>query len=275
MSELIFQHAIQSGGLRVNKSASILDSDELLVSVVTVVLNGEKHLEKAIQSVICQSHSNIEYIIIDGCSSDRTVDIIRKYDDQIDYWVSEPDSGIYDAMNKGISFSRGALIKFINADDLLSVGSIEKAVQAYQSIEGRDRTIINSYLEVIDDKGESLEVWKNDKNGKRYPAFLHPSWYVPASVYRECGLYNLNYRISSDYDFYMKLIHNNCAVHTLEYPLAKFRVGGASSGFSGIFETYRINKKYNGTLYSVYALFLGLSAKLKSKAKIRLKEYCN
>ena len=90
-----------------------------MISVITVVFNGEKYIEQTIQSVINQSYENIEYIVIDGGSTDETINIIRKYDDQINYWVSEPDTGIYDAMNKGTLLACGSHTLHTNADDLL------------------------------------------------------------------------------------------------------------------------------------------------------------
>src|ERR1700739_1974354 len=88
-----------------------------LVSVITVVYNGAKFIEQAIQSVLNQSYKNIEYIVIDGGSNDGTVDIIKKYDKQINYWQSERDGGIYFAMNKGVSLATGELIGILNTDD--------------------------------------------------------------------------------------------------------------------------------------------------------------
>ncbi len=107
------------GGLRTKGYFKLSLPAKPLISVITVVSNGEKHLEKTIQSVMNQAYDNVEYIIIDGGSTDGTVDIIRRYDDQIDYWVSEPDSGIYDAMNKAASTSNGNWLYFIGADDVL------------------------------------------------------------------------------------------------------------------------------------------------------------
>jgi glycosyltransferase involved in cell wall biosynthesis len=90
-----------------------------LISAITIVLNGEKHIGQAIQSIIAQTYDNVEYIVVDGGSNDGTIDIIKKNEDRIDYWISEPDKGIYDAMNKGIHSSRGEWIYFLGADDVL------------------------------------------------------------------------------------------------------------------------------------------------------------
>ncbi|MDJ0527448.1 MAG: glycosyltransferase family 2 protein, partial [Microcystis sp. M53600_WE12] len=105
-----------------------------LVTIITVVFNGEKHLEQTIQSVISQTYDNVEYIIIDGGSTDGTVDIIRKYEEVIDYWVSEPDAGISDAMNKGISLATGILINHLHAGDKFAADTtLSSVVSSYNS----------------------------------------------------------------------------------------------------------------------------------------------
>ena len=101
-----------------------------LISVITVVYNGDKHLEQTIKSVVNQKNNNIEYIIVDGGSSDQTLDIIKRYDKAVDCWISEADSGIYNAMNKGILLSKGDYISFLQADDWYDPDAISKVVSS-------------------------------------------------------------------------------------------------------------------------------------------------
>jgi len=96
-----------------------------LISIITVVKNNEKYLEETIQSVVNQNFKNFEYIIVDGKSTDGTIEIIKKYNNKIDYWISENDKGIYDAFNKGLDIANGNLIGFVNSDDILTPNALE------------------------------------------------------------------------------------------------------------------------------------------------------
>lgn len=116
------------GGLRTKVIKKEKKSKYPLLSIITVVYNGEAVLEKTIQSVINQSYDNVEYIIVDGNSSDGTLDIIKKFENKIDYWQSEPDKGIYDAMNKGIDLAEGTWFCFMNAGDLFADENVLKSV---------------------------------------------------------------------------------------------------------------------------------------------------
>ncbi len=102
-----------------------------LISIITVVYNGEKYLKQAIESVINQTYKNIEYIIIDGGSTDNTLNIIKNYHQNISKWVSEPDNGLYDAMNKGIKLATGELIGMVNSDDWSELTAVEIIVNEY------------------------------------------------------------------------------------------------------------------------------------------------
>ena len=119
----------QEGGTRNRGELKRSVSNQPLISIITVVRNGEVHLEEAIKSVLNQSYGNIEYVVIDGNSTDSTLDIIRKYEDRIDYWISEPDKGISDAFNKGIALCKGEWIGIINADDWYELDTFNNIIQ--------------------------------------------------------------------------------------------------------------------------------------------------
>jgi len=119
-----------------------------LVSIITVVFNGERYLEQTIEAVLGQTYTNVEYIVVDGGSSDCTVDILRKYEGCIDYWVSEPDAGIYDAMNKGLSLASGQIVGIINADDYYDKDACLNVVQ--QFIADPEIGLIHGAMRVLD-----------------------------------------------------------------------------------------------------------------------------
>src|ERR1700739_123500 len=130
-----------------------------LVSIITVVYNGSKYIEQTINSVLNQSYKNIEYIIIDGGSTDDTLNIIKRYESKIDYWQSEPDEGIFFAMNKGISLAKGELIGIINADDFYLPGTVKNVVEA-DNVYHAD--IYHGDMQYISEKGEPLSSAKPD-----------------------------------------------------------------------------------------------------------------
>lgn len=164
---------------------SIDNQDKPLISVVTVVYNGKEFIEKTILSVIRQSYKNIEYIVIDGGSTDGTVDVIKKYKDKIAYWTSEKDAGIYDAMNKGCLRSNGAGITFLNAGDVY-LGDVFNDVLGFPAI---------IQCKVKYSNGALVE--KKMGNPKMGMPISHQ-----AIIYKNnhC-LYSLDYKISSDYDY--------------------------------------------------------------------------
>ena len=149
------------GGLRTRGYGKRSELNKPLISVITVVYDAVENLESAIQSVLNQTYDNIEYILIDGGSTDGTLDIIRKYDDVIDYWVSEPDSGVYDAMNKGVGLSQGEYVLFLGSDDSL-FDVLHEAVDCF----GNGIGIVSYYGNVI------LSKDKRVYDGKFYPLKL-------------------------------------------------------------------------------------------------------
>jgi len=178
--------------------------DILKVSIVTVVYNAKEDLEKTIESVLEQDYSKIEYIIIDGGSSDGTLDIIKKYQNRINYWISEKDNGIYDAMNKGIKFASGAYINFLNAGDLYSSLTVVSNISS--KIREKNCKIIYGNV-VYNRKDGSLFI--DDKSRKKSSNIYeinHQSCFYSLNLHKQYGLYSLDYKISSDFLFLNSVI---------------------------------------------------------------------
>ena len=199
------KNAIQ-GGLRTKgiiKSSSI---EKPLISIVTAVFNGEKFLEQSIQSVCSQSYDNFEYIIIDGQSRDNTLDIIRKYDDAIDYWVSEPDRGIYDAWNKALSLTQGEWIMFLGADDFL-IPDILNEYLDFIHLQPSDIQFISAKVELIDSNQKTIKIvgtpWKWNIF-KRYMNIAHVGALHHIKLFEMYGTFDIHYKIAGDYDFLLR-----------------------------------------------------------------------
>lgn len=183
-------------------------TDKTKITVVTVCYNAATAIEETIQSVINQTYSNIEYIIIDGGSRDGTVDIIKKYADKIAYWVSEPDEGIYDAMNKGIDVATGEWINFMNAGDIFYKCSTINSV-FNESFDGVDvvygDTIAVNSFGMFTIKAASID------RMKCHIPFCHQSCFIRLLAMRRRH-YDLKYRISADYNFFYKLLFEDDGV---------------------------------------------------------------
>jgi len=231
------------GGLRTKGVIKTSKKNKPLISIITVVYNGELYIEKTIKSVLFQSYTNIEYIIIDGGSSDCTLDIIRKYEHAIDYWVSEKDNGIYDAMNKGLKIANGALIGMINSDDWYEKDALSKVSKLYNNdkvlIYGNMLTHFTSgatYLHDIE-KPNSIEEVKISK--------IHPTVFISASLYNDIGFFDTNYSISADFDLIIRAYKSGAKIRKINSIIANFREGGISSNNAGSFEGLNIMRKHD------------------------------
>ncbi len=248
-----------------------------LVTIVTVVFNGEKYLEQTIQSVINQTYDNIEYIIIDGGSTDGTLDIIRKYEKVIDYWVSEPDAGIYDAMNKGIILSRGKLIGLINSDDWYLENAVETVVETYLN-NSKSNVIITGAIYRTDSQGNIL--FKLNKPASflhqkinRIMPVNHPATFVAREVYAEIGLFDEQYKIAGDYDFIYRAYHSKKVNFIFTQAcLAYMRLDGLSEKISSLwvrnYENYLLRSKYINFFKNLY---ISISLLFLSIAKVVIK----
>lgn len=229
-----------------------------LISIITVVYNGEKYLEETILSVINQTYNNIEYIIIDGGSTDGTIDIIKKYEDKICYWVSEPDKGIYDAMNKGIDFAAGDFAIFMNSGDIFFKNdTIEKVVE---NIEDENKVYFGR-AKINNDISSWLYPTKH-YNHKNIESWLkkslpnHQAMFFPKSFYKNT-FYDLSFKVGSDSD-YKFMAENDCGFVFLNMTICKFELGGISSDFDEwkrttqiIKDSWKISLKHRGLVYAI------------------------
>ncbi len=182
------------------------ETDRSTVSLITVVLNGGAAFERAMASVLAQSYAPIDYIVIDGGSSDGTVDLIRKRDARIAYWVSEPDRGISDAFNKGFAAATGRYVGYVNADDWLEPEHVEKAVRALES-ESADFVFGDLAYHATD--GALLHVIEGDPGyasmiRSRMPALNHPTMLVGRHVFDAIGGFDERYQLAMDYDWALR-----------------------------------------------------------------------
>ena len=195
----------------------------LKISIITVCYNSAEFFEEAIESVLSQDYDNFEYIIIDGGSTDGTLDIIRKYEDRLAYWSSEPDNGLYDAMNKGIVKASGDIVGMINADDYYFPDTFKKVVAAFEG-KSLDENIFwgdVQYEHLGRIKGFRPE---NVKTGAFAP---HPSMFCPRCIYEHIGTYDDSFHLLGDYDFMYRAV-NKFGITPLYVPelIAFFREGG-------------------------------------------------
>jgi glycosyltransferase involved in cell wall biosynthesis len=204
------------------------------VTIITVTYNSEKYLQDCIQSVLDQQYNNIEHIIVDGKSTDNTINIIKSFEHQITKWVSETDKGMYDAINKGMSMATGDIIGILNSDDMLDgvdvVGTIVK------TFEEEKVDSIYGDLEYVDpvDLNKIYRIWK----GKPYKRSLfhtgwmpaHPTFYFKKSVYEKYGGYESHYFSAADYELMSRYLYKHkVSAFYLPKLLVKMRRGGQSN----------------------------------------------
>ena len=197
-----------------------------LITVVTVVFNGEKFLEETILSVINQTYDNVEYIFIDGGSTDGTLDIIKKYEHAIDYWVSEKDKGIYHAMNKGIDLATGEWINFMNGGDAFHKKTSIKKVFDTQDLSTVD--IIYGNHQVVYPSGRKRHAKAGlVKNLWKGSQFCHQASFVKTS-YHKVYKFNLCAKIVADFEFFYKAWKANAMFQFADVTVARFEAGGVS-----------------------------------------------
>ena len=191
------------GGLRKKNIFKKNKKDEPLITIVTAVYNNEKYLEESILSLHKQKYENYEHIIIDGGSTDGTIDIIKKYENKIDYWCSEGDKGIYDAFNKGMKLAGGEYVGFLNSDDNYSQNTLELLLKYIKRYPEKD-----FFFGAVKKHWGVLHGYKPYKIYWSWGFYSSHStgFFIKISSAKKVGLYNLKYKYSADYDYFFRMI---------------------------------------------------------------------
>ena len=219
------------------------------ISIITVTYNCEKTLERTMDSVFKQKYSDLEYLIIDGCSSDGTLDIIKKYQSlypNVIRFISEKDNGLYAAMNKGIRMATGEIIGIINGDDYYTDGALQAVVKLFRESKA---DIVYSDLIYTKDGKSNIEnpLTGNHERLRERMSVNHPTCFVKRKVYERYGDFDIHFKIAADYELMARFYKKGCCFKKSEKTLAIMEMGGLSSNnWNSISEKYEIHRKYFG-----------------------------
>jgi glycosyltransferase involved in cell wall biosynthesis len=212
-----------------------------LVSIITVVYNGERYIADAIRSVQRQSWPNIQYIVVDGGSTDNTLNIVKSFGSVITDLITEKDEGISDAFNKGLLRARGEFIGIINADDWYEDGAVARAVKAMENAD-----VVYGDLLYWKDEHPDFIAKADHRLLTREMTVNHPTVFVRKSCYDRFGGFDKRYRSAMDYDLLLRLLVNGCRFEHIPEVVANMRWGGVSDNrwMMGVKETLAIKNKY-------------------------------
>lgn len=247
-----------------------------LFSIITVCYNSAKTIERTIQSVLHQSFSDYEYIIVDGKSMDETLAIVDRYRDSFGEKlrvVSEKDNGIYDAMNKGIRMAKGEIVGIINSDDYYMEEALKIVAEAYQADHSdSSHRILYGMIKGVDENGTFDYVEFESHNRLPREMIAHPGCFVTRKTYEDLGAFSPDYRIAADYDFLLRAYRTGDTIFIPIFQiLAVFSAGGVSGDFKATFEeTMRVRWK-NGCISRGYYLRKVLPFSAKERIKGILK----
>lgn len=218
--------------------------ESMLVSVITPCFNSAKTIEKTLECIERQTYSNLEYIIMDGGSTDGTLEIIEKHRSRLPeklIVISQKDNGIYDAMNQGIQRASGELIGIVNSDDWYETDTVEQVVKHYRKRElevvyGMQRTYLNG-------KEKSVLLFHHDFLPDQM--ITHPTCFVTKACYEQLGMFDCQYRSAADYDLMLRYFHSGKVTFTpVLHILSNFQLGGMSSSQVGVRENATIRHQY-------------------------------
>ena len=232
-----------------------------LVTIITIVHNNVKTIRTAVQSVAHQSYENIEHIVIDNCSNDGTLEAIYQQENDISLIISEPDDGIYHALNKGIKLANGEIIGFLNSDDVLKNRNTITTI--VQNLMAEDNEAVYGDLQYFSKQRPNriIRSWKSNKyTSKKFRQGWmppHPTFYTYKDIYLKYGFFDISYKISSDYDMMLRLLYEKkIKAKYIPEVLVKMQRGGVSNqNLRSIMlkskEDFLIMKKYNFSLLTL------------------------
>ncbi len=210
-------------------------------SIITICFNSEKTLERTIKSVLAQTYNDYEYIIVDGASKDSTLDIVKKYEPLFEgrlKWKSEPDKGIYDAMNKGLRMATGEIIGIVNSDDWLEPDAL-KNVQAAVEANNNNLEVLycgGIYYHLIDGSVKkwpvSIDALHRDAKMYLVSGVRHPGLFVPKGIYERLGVFNEAMKLSADADFMLRCYYMHVPFIDMKSIVSNMSEGGFSTGGS-------------------------------------------
>lgn len=252
--------------------------ENIKISIISIAYNNEKDIEQTILSVINQTYNNIEYIIVDGKSTDNTLEIVKKYQYKIDKIISEPDKGIYDAINKGIRAATGDIVGLIHAGDKLHDDEVIEDVNAHFQKNDIDASYGHSII--VNDNDKAVRVNKSPHYSKKLfkrgwmPS--HQSIYIKKSIFDQLGYYRLDLGGSGDYEFVLRYFYfNDLKIKRMDRFIIKFSMGGIStSNYHKILKTQKTHIKcweLNGEKPPFYMVPMKLARKIPQFLKAFLK----
>lgn len=207
-------------------------------TIITIAFNSEKTIERTIKSVLAQTYMDYEYVVVDGASKDGTLDIVKKYEPLFEgrmKWKSEPDKGIYDAMNKGIQRATGDIIGIVNSDDWLEPDALAEMEKSYQQ-NGQSLDVIYTGGMIFHNANGEMRIFMPNRQQLHLYALIgdikgimHPATFVPANVYKKYGVFNCKMKISADAEFMLRFYNSGGKYVLIDKVLTNMSDGGVSN----------------------------------------------